>query len=512
MGERMKKRKDTLSYELKRVVNFLRIFSRSRRGIIGVGLLVFFTILALAAPLLSPYHPTLDTYLAGSAAIHARPVWLRYLPGGETLSENLNPVTDPGLTSPSSLGVWDFTSNSSNVYIQYAPSIGYSKPGCAAIIYERNAGIEPTRIKATLGMKFNYPYAGPPAWFLCNVAALVEGAENAPVEISVFIEDTKDKRYDWGLGYEWDIEDFTSTSTKWITPSPPIASTASVVVVIKRFGQATDLGKVIEKTGEYTFGIDIIFKEPQANRDKQVMTTVYLDNLNIQLYGTAFGLLGTDYAGRDLLSQLTYGARISLVVGLLSAVLSVVIGLLFGLIAGYLVGVVDEVIMRFTDVMLVLPGLPLLIALIAVLGSSMWNLIMIIGLLGWMGFARLVRSQVLSLKERPYIEAVKAIGAGKFYIMFRHILPNVMSLVYVSLALAVPTAIVSEAALSFLGYYDPYVMSWGRMLYDVQNHSGYADWWWIIPPGICIAAVSISFILLGYALDEILNPKLRIRR
>jgi len=155
----------------------------------------------------------------------------------------------------------------------------------------------------------------------------------------------------------------------------------------------------------------------------------------------------------------------------------------------------------------------LLIVLIAVLGPSLMNLIILIGLLGWMGFARVVRSQVLSLKERPYVEAAKAVGAGRFHIITKHILPNVMSLVYVSLALSVPSAILSEAALSFLGLFDPTVVSWGRMLHDAQTIEGGLDkWWWWLPPGLSIALISVAFILLGYALDEILNPRLRRRR
>jgi len=129
-----------------------------------------------------------------------------------------------------------------------------------------------------------------------------------------------------------------------------------------------------------------------------------------------------------------------------------------------------------------------------------------------MSFARIVRSQVVSLKERPFVEAAKAVGAGKFHIILSHILPNVMSLVYVSLALAVPSAILAEAALSWLGLFDPRVVSWGRMLNEAQFQQGIDKWWWIVPPGISIALVSLSFVLLGYALDEILNPKLRQRR
>jgi peptide/nickel transport system permease protein len=163
--------------------------------------------------------------------------------------------------------------------------------------------------------------------------------------------------------------------------------------------------------------------------------------------------------------------------------------------------------------LLVLPTLPLLIVMVAVLGANLNNLILLLGLLGWMGFARTVRSQVLSLKERPFVEAAIAIGAGKTHIIIKHILPNVMSLVYVSLATAVPGNIVAEAALSWLGFYDPNVMSWGRMLHDVQNTAGAIyNWWWVIPPGLCIAVLAVSFIMIGYALDEALNPRLRMRR
>jgi len=168
--------------------------------------------------------------------------------------------------------------------------------------------------------------------------------------------------------------------------------------------------------------------------------------------------------------------------------------------------------MRFTDLLLVLPGLPLLIVLAALLGASFWNVILILGLLGWPGFARIIRSQVLTLKERSFIEASRAAGSGMFHIISRHVVPNVMGLTYVNLALSVPTAIVSEAALSFLGLWDPTAISWGRMLFDVQNNGATASWWWVLPPGLSIAILSLSFVLLGYALDEMLNPRLRMRR
>jgi len=266
--------------------------------------------------------------------------------------------------------------------------------------------------------------------------------------------------------------------------------------------------------GDYLYGINMTFQDTRSlvPVNKAVETTVYLDNLWLSFDGRIWGVLGTDQYGRDLWSQLIYGAGISLYVGVLAAVLSVVLGLIVGLAAGYLGRYADEVLMRFSDMLLVIPTLPLLIVLIAVIGPALENLILVVGLLGWMGFARLVRSQVLTLKERPFVEAAKAVGAGKLHIMVKHILPNVVSLVYVSLATSVPGAIVAEAALSFLGFYDPNRMSWGRMLREAQGSGGVRYWWWILPPGLCIAFLAIAFIMLGFALDEVFNPRLRQRR
>jgi len=197
---------------------------------------------------------------------------------------------------------------------------------------------------------------------------------------------------------------------------------------------------------------------------------------------------------------------------LLAAFIGIFLGLFVGLIAGYKSGLTDEVLMRFTDMMLVIPALPLLLVLVAVLGPSLINIIILIGFLGWMGFARVIRSQILSLKERPFIEAAKAAGAGTRRILSSHIFPNVVSLTYVNLALAVPGAIITEAALSFLGLGDPSSPSWGQILSRAQSYSAQSLWWWVVPPGVAIALISLSFVLIGYSLDELFNPKLRRRR
>jgi peptide/nickel transport system permease protein len=230
------------------------------------------------------------------------------------------------------------------------------------------------------------------------------------------------------------------------------------------------------------------------------------------MYGEAFGLLGTDDVGRDIFSQLVYGTRISLLVGLLGALLSTIVGLFAGLFSGYFGGIMDEILMRITDVFLVIPELPLLLVLVSFVGSSIWIIIALISVFGWMGFARIVRSRILSLKESSFVEASRVLGGSELHIILKILIPNVMNFVYVTLAMSAPGAIYSEAYLSFLGLGDPYIMTWGKMLHDaLALTGGVQKWWWLVPPGLCIAAISIAFILIGHALDEIFNPKIRER-
>lgn len=224
-------------------------------------------------------------------------------------------------------------------------------------------------------------------------------------------------------------------------------------------------------------------------------------------------LLGTDDMGRDVLGALIAGSGISLTVGILATIISMALGATIGIVSGYYGGKIDAFLMRLTDVFLVLPWLPLMLVLAAILGSSIWNIILVIGLTGWASTARVVRAQTLSIRERQFIERAKAIGASNGHIMFKHILPNVFPLIFANTILVSAEAILSETTLSFLGMGDSLHPSWGMMLHYAFE-SGAASigaYWFLLPPGICVILVVLSFTFLGYAFDELLNPKLKRR-
>jgi peptide/nickel transport system permease protein len=221
--------------------------------------------------------------------------------------------------------------------------------------------------------------------------------------------------------------------------------------------------------------------------------------------------LGTDDNGRSILTLLIWGSRISLFVGLLATLISMVIGTLIGLMSGFFEGWTASLLFRFTEWFLVIPFLPLALVLASVLGRSLLNIAIVIGVTSWPGTALLIRSQTLSIKERPYMERAKVLGAGRAQQMRKHVLPNVMPMVFAETTLTVAVAILAETTLSFLGLGDPTRVSWGSMLDDAFSVGAMTTgaWWFIVPPGVCVVLVVLSFTLVGQALEEVLNPRLR---
>ena len=219
--------------------------------------------------------------------------------------------------------------------------------------------------------------------------------------------------------------------------------------------------------------------------------------------------LGTDEYGRSVLTLLIWGSRVSLLVGLASTAISMLLGTFVGVAAGHFHGWVGEVFNRLTDWFLVIPFLPLAIVLATVLGPSTLNLIIVIGITSWAGTARLIRAQTLSIEGRPYIERSKALGAGNWHQMTRHVLPNVFPLVLANTTLTVAIVILSETTLSFLGLGDPLAPSWGAILDRAFSTGAVSQgaWWYVLPPGICVVLVVLSFTLVGRAMERIVDPR-----
>ncbi len=223
-------------------------------------------------------------------------------------------------------------------------------------------------------------------------------------------------------------------------------------------------------------------------------------------------LLGTSITtGQDIFSMLIYGARSSLSIGVITGITIAVLGSLLGIAAGYLGGWVDTIIMRIVDVLLVIPTLPLVIVMTNVLGTSYVVIVIVFAAFGWTGLARVIRSQVILIKNANYVKAAEIMGASRWYVMWRHILPAVSNLLIMSTALTSAGIMVAEAGLSFLGLGNPEAISWGKMLADAQSSGAmlFGHWWSILAPGVGIFLAVYSFMRIGLAMEEILNPRMR---
>ncbi|RLI21144.1 hypothetical protein DRO54_04480 [Candidatus Bathyarchaeota archaeon] len=515
-------RREKIKFQLRRFKSFMATLFKNKKAATGVFIIIFFTIMAVVGPMTTDSDPikpgSTDYGELPKAASLCLPSWYRLF--NPNLTETMDLSRDPKFEDPN-LITWDAIETSKeSIKVEYS-DFGHDNPGSTKIVFT-----EPG--KAKLKINFEYPFSKPieqfKIWadFYLN-ATIEKEIEITEAKVSASVYFQKDGKHypilvpPHGLTFQFRKGSEVGIGG-WVVVHNFMDSFHLTVVNYYKQTYLEEPNNVIfSSPANMSLVVEVTYKADESVIDEIKDVTFYVDNFYAILYGETFGLLGTDQSQRDIYAQLVYGARWSLIIGLGTAAISVLIGLIVGLLAGFLGGAVDEVLMRFTDMLLVLPTLPLLLILIFVLGQSMINIILVLTLLGWMGFARTVRSMVLSLKERAFIESARAAGASTGHIILRHIVPNVMSLVYISLAMSVPSAIVSEASLSWLGLGPLDVMTWGRILFEF-NRSGlrtagaFAFWYWTVVPGICIAALSLSFILIGYAMDEILNPKLRERR
>lgn len=222
-------------------------------------------------------------------------------------------------------------------------------------------------------------------------------------------------------------------------------------------------------------------------------------------------LLGTTSLGRDIFSQLVYGSRSALLIGLTAAFMVALIGTIVGLVAGYFGGIIDTILMRLADVAFGIPFLPFVIVLAAFLEPSIWNVVLAMALVLWRDTGRVIRSQVLTLRTRAYVEAARVSGSSDFKIVFTHIAPNVLPLSFLYGTIAIGWAILTEASISFLGFGDPETISWGYMLQDAYASQALSQraYYWFVPPGLCIILVVVAGFFISRGYEEILFPKLK---
>ncbi|MDR1917057.1 MAG: ABC transporter permease [Synergistaceae bacterium] len=233
-------------------------------------------------------------------------------------------------------------------------------------------------------------------------------------------------------------------------------------------------------------------------------------DVSMKVEGGRWGVLGTDHRGRDVATLFVRGIRVSLLVGITATLIATLLGMSLGLLSGYVGGLTDTLIMRFVDVLLSIPTLPILMVLAGIWGKGLWNLVFILSIFSWMGTARTVRAMTLSLRDAPWVEGLRAIGARRHYIIFRHLAPEALPLLLANVALGVPGAILAEAGLSFLGLSDPRVPSWGRALHEAHTYGAFTNgaWWTILPAGLGISMICLIFMDIGRKLEEQVDPRL----
>jgi len=461
----------------RRIQGFWEEFSRKKIGILGLIMLFVFIFMAIFAPWLTPYDPLAQQRVADGFAM---PQWVTVFPQFQNLTNTES--------------VWfDWSKTTESPYI-----IGYGRN--VSVTYEPKA-TETFRIK--FESIYTYKAPVPPNSFYLDFSWTAGNVENMEYSINLYVINPRTEK-SFLLYYK--------TNT---TPAGENSHVDSIdPILMYRLGLSPGvdiLGNIVfPDKGDYRFVLEMFFKptNPSARCDINVREG------QLTVLGTAHGILGTDNAGADLWSQLVWGARVSLMIGLIAALLSTTIGITVGVVTGYLGGIVDEAMMRVVDILLCLPILPLLLSLFFLFGKNIFYIILFVAIFGWQGLSRIVRSQVLSLRESSFIECATASGASKTYIMTKHLVPNVLPVAFASLILAVPSAILFEASLSFLGFGDPRAPTWGKILQMGFGFGGFSHlaWWWIIPPGLCITLLCLAFVFMGHAIDDVVNPRLRRRR
>ena len=356
--------------------------------------------------------------------------------------------------------------------------------------------------------KFNFNYDSYPSDFMVMYSAKY-GSIQPAVQIDVIRPDGNEFQI-----YFASLPPSQNESNEF---SARIFSTDSLIV-----DSLTGYSNLFSYTVDATRPQEMIFSDTEENKVLKgtyvIRNTFYLFDPSdivvdsgVILGGQIYGIMGTDDLRRDLAIGLLWGAPVALFIGLTVSVAAVFIGLLYGIFAGYKGNRTDEGLMRINDVFYSVPTLPLLVILSVTIGRSIFLITGFLVIFGWVGMAKISRSLALQIKNLQYIEAARLMGQSDTKIIFKHIIPQLLPLTFASIAIAVPGAILGEAALSFLGLGDPTIPTWGQILHDAHSAGAMSRglWWWIVPPGLMIAITGLAFVLIGNALDNIVNVRAR---
>jgi len=468
---------------------FWKEFKKQKIGIVGLFLLILFITITCLAPLIAPietltrwndrtYWEDLPEQVPPewinmfSSEKYATQQWLR-------LSKWYERITEVGKAE----------------YLYATYSYMYDKPP-SELIFKMTIRCYKPEKPATVIIKVLRPdnLTITLVQIVLGKGTLPEGREFIDIKVRITSKDKMFRQNVLSFVYKIDPEGASSIATlELFDPMYAIFSKAQKGMLFERTAEPLK--------GPYQFLVSVFLSD---SRDTIV-------DAQVVIVGRVYGLLGTDHMGRDLFAAIVWGTWAALAIGVLTSLISVFIGLIYGVVSAYAGGKVDEIMQRICEIMYSLPVLPLLILLAAIFKPSIWNIILILAIFSWPGISKVVRSMALQIKEMPFIEAAKVYGASRFRIVFKHILPQLLPYTFAMIALNVPGAILVEAGISFLGLGDTTIPTWGQILYYAQVHMATIKgmWWWVLPPGLAIALIGMSFAFIGSALDTILNPKLR---
>jgi ABC-type dipeptide/oligopeptide/nickel transport system permease subunit len=483
---------------LKPILTTIRDTAKKPMGRAGLAIIAIYALMALVAPYITYNDPVKDLNLASDMAM---PEWITLFPGYSSLPRNTIYNFEPAkweLRNVSRGGAYEIRVDRGSDILTIRlnslekPTPGTSKQGRALLDMEQ---------------EFEYSYSPPKSFILTARINLTYTGLSEKLRFTIYISNGTNKYILYDTGYI-----YSGSISRWQNPLL-ISSDFPQIKELNNISIKENLAKMVfSNPGEYRIGLFIeISPEETGEGGARTLGTIAIGNATLKIPGLVYGMLGTNYVGADVWSQFVWGIRQSLLVGIIASTVSVAIGVLLGVLIGYSGRALREVLLLLTDTIYLLPLLPIILITLAVVGRNIYVVAMLIGLLTWAGLSRELGNWMLSLRERAHVEAAKALGASQLYILLKHVLPFTTHLIIFAFIIRIPFSILLEAGLSIIGFGDPFQPSWGKMINEALSGGALISgaWWWIAPPVIGLVSLSAGFVYLGYALDEILNPRLK---